>query len=535
MDRPPLLNVRIAHTEPVFDFLTGSPRKGDDAADGHRHHDFMDSPTDSIAQGFTPAHAQLARSAGVPATLAAESYVEALARIVYYWGYPAVDTFGRTNMWEIMDGKTGLQLGLLPGAAKNYTGALTDYMSPAQRWVVSPNNDTIYGAGFADLTDETAVIQTPTEVPDGHYWTIQIVDVLTNVTHQLGSATGTPGGKFLLVGPDWDGELPEDFLDVLRSPTNVAGVFPRSFAARSEASKQQARSVLDQIGMYPFSEDRPGPRSFGYEAHAANSIYPQGVTAEMLAADPDASRPQWVKPESFWTDLAAMLDFNPTMGAADTPMADQAKTLVALHRSDKSYRALLDRAALRADVALHQSASYVQTGVDAGNGWQRQRNSGLWGTDWFGRALAAVIYIYVNDFHEAVYLVRGTDHDGALLHGRERYTMTFTEDALPPVDRSRGGFWSLTMYDKDAFMLADAPGNRVNLGTVNLDAGDLVFRDGKLTLHLSHDEPTDPDARANWLPAPHDEFRLIIRSYVPDRSVLDETYRFPDVVRATGL
>ena len=240
----------------------------------------MDSPTDSIAQSFTPAHAQLARSAGVPATLAAESYVEALARIVYYWGYPAVDTFGRTNMWEIMDGKTGLQLGLLPGAAKNYTGALTDYMSPAQRWVVSPNNDTIYGAGFADLTDETAVIQTPTEVPDGHYWTIQIVDVLTNVTHQLGSATGTPGGKFLLVGPDWDGELPEDFLDVLRSPTNVAGVFPRSFAARSEASKQQARSVLDQIGMYPFSEDRPGPRSFGYEAHAANSIYPQGVTRQ---------------------------------------------------------------------------------------------------------------------------------------------------------------------------------------------------------------------------------------------------------------
>ena len=106
------------------------PARVHDAADGHRHHDFMDSPTDSIAQSFTPAHAQLARSAGVPATLAAESYVEALARIVYYWGYPAVDTFGRTNMWEIMDGKTGLQLGLLPGAAKNYTGALTGLHEP---------------------------------------------------------------------------------------------------------------------------------------------------------------------------------------------------------------------------------------------------------------------------------------------------------------------------------------------------------------------------------------------------------------------
>jgi hypothetical protein len=47
----------------------------------------------------------------------------------------------------------------------------------------------------------TVVIQTQTEVPDGHYWTIQIVDVMTNVCHQLGSASGTPGGKFRLVGP----------------------------------------------------------------------------------------------------------------------------------------------------------------------------------------------------------------------------------------------------------------------------------------------------------------------------------------------
>jgi hypothetical protein len=46
-----------------------------------------------------------------------------------------------------------------------------------------------------------------------------------------------------------------------------------------------------------------------------------------------------------------------------------------------------------------------------GNG----RNGGLWGTDWFGRARAAVVYILVNDYHEAVYLIRGTDAKGALL------------------------------------------------------------------------------------------------------------------------
>ncbi len=62
-------------------------------------------------------------------------------------------------------------------------------------------------------------------------------------------------------------------------PTNVAAVIPRSFAAHSEESKQQARVVLDQIGMYPLDEDQPGQRSFGYEADAATAIFPPGLTA----------------------------------------------------------------------------------------------------------------------------------------------------------------------------------------------------------------------------------------------------------------
>ncbi len=49
-----------------------------------------------------------------------------------------------------------------------------------------------------------------------------------------------------------------------------------------------------------------------------------------------------------------------------------------------------------------------------------------WGSDWYGRAIAAVIYIFVNDYHEAVYLTRGTDSQGQLLNGREHYTRPST-------------------------------------------------------------------------------------------------------------
>src|SRR5262252_2286424 len=120
-----------------------------------------------------------------------------------------------------------------------------------------------------------------------------------------------------------------------------------------------------------------------------------------------------------------------------------------------------------------------------------------------------------------IYFIRGTDAKGALLEGRNTYTMTFAKDALPPMDRTRGGFWSLTMYDKDYFMLPNSPNGRTNIGTVNLDAKELKFApDGSLTITISHEQPAEAVARANWLPAPEGQFALIVRAYVPKQSVL---------------
>ena len=155
-------------------------------------------------------------------------------------------------------------------------------MPAAQRHVVTPNNDTIYGAGFADLTTDAVVIQTPIDAPPGHYWTIQFVDLFTTVIHQLGSASATPGGKFLLVGPEWKGQRPRGFIDVLHSPTNVTGVFGRSFAARTPEAKAKARAVLNQIGMYPFSENDERPQDLRLRGQRPQ----QGVSTRPHGRDP---------------------------------------------------------------------------------------------------------------------------------------------------------------------------------------------------------------------------------------------------------
>ncbi len=483
---------------------------------------------------FTPAHPDLANGAGVPAQMANERYVEALARVIYVWGHPLVNTVGRTSTWELMRGhEPGMAMGLFPGSPKNRMGYVDDYLPPAQRKVVTPNNDTIYGACFADLGEEPVVVQTPEDVPAGHYWTIQIVDAFTTVIRQLGSTEGTPPGKILLVGPDWKGEKPEGFLELLRSPTNVSVVMARSFASRTPEGKAQARKVLNQIGAFPLSRNTPGRQLFDCEASARNKVFPPGLTPEMLAADPDLLRNRPVHGATFWDDLEKALDLNPVVGPDDAAMAKQARVLIALRKSDPRWGALLDRTVLAADNELFEGARYDQVGTDAGNGWQKQENAGLWGVDWLGRAQAAAIYIYVNQYEEAIYLIRGTDAKGALLQGRYRYEIRFEKGQLPPVDPQRGGFWSLTMYDRDYFMVSDSPNGRTNIGTVNLNANELRYgSDGSLTITISSEEPADADARANWLPAPHDQFALLVRAYVPTKPLLDGSYKLPEVTRA---
>ena len=115
------------------------------------------------------------------------------------------------------------------------------------------------------------------------------------------------------------------------------------------------------------------------------------------------------------------------------------------------------------------------------------------------------------------------DGDGEQLDGRHRYELRF--DTAPPV----GAFWSVTMYDLPDFYLVANPIDRYSIGdrTPGIVNGD----DGSLTIVMQHDEPSDPDERANWLPAPAAPFRPLLRMYEPDPSVFDGGYTLPPIKR----
>jgi hypothetical protein len=107
---------------------------------------------------------------------------------------------------------------------RHYSKAFT----PANHDVVTPNNDTPYSWAWLDLRAEPIVISVP-EVPRERYYVLQFIDLFTYNNAYIGSrATGNGAGDFLMVGPQWKGEVPAEVKKVFRSETQVVGILGRT-------------------------------------------------------------------------------------------------------------------------------------------------------------------------------------------------------------------------------------------------------------------------------------------------------------------
>jgi hypothetical protein len=68
--------------------------------------------------------------------------IDALAKVVFYCGYPLVDVFGRTSPRQVIN-ELGVLARLVPASPMHKMGFIDDYLARTQRLVVTPNNDTI--------------------------------------------------------------------------------------------------------------------------------------------------------------------------------------------------------------------------------------------------------------------------------------------------------------------------------------------------------------------------------------------------------
>ena len=117
------------------------------------------------------------------------------------------------------------------------------------------------------------------------------------------------------------------------------------------------------------------------------------------------------------------------------------------------------------------------------------------------------------------------DSTGATLTGASTYVVHFDKGKMPPAD----GFWSITMYDSAYYFYP----NPLNKLTESLRDKPVPNADGSLDLYFSHVKPTSAP-EANWLPAPSDQFILMMRIYWPKEtppSILDGTWKPPPILK----
>jgi hypothetical protein len=162
-------------------------------------------------------------------------YVQMVGRMAYVWGYAMVNAHNRRVAFAEVP-EPGLLGGVVPMAPVGYNSMLTNYIAADERFIVTPNQDVVYGAGFTALDKEPTVFQ----VPDfgDRFWVYPLYDQRTDEIGQFGKQYGTEPGFYMIVGRDWQGEVPQGIKGVVRSSTSAV------FACRASSRTRPPRIPL---------------------------------------------------------------------------------------------------------------------------------------------------------------------------------------------------------------------------------------------------------------------------------------------------
>ncbi|WP_433236751.1 DUF1254 domain-containing protein [Streptosporangium sp. CA-135522] len=373
--------------------------------------------------------------------------------------------------------------------------------------VVSPNVDTLYSVSWLDLSAGPVMLSVPDT--DGRYYMLELLDAWTNVFACPGTrTTGNGAGEFALVGPRWQGELP-DGVRRIDAPTATVWCIGRTYtngvADYPAVHAVQTGYRLTPLGATHAATPGPGPMD------------PVTAPVDQVAA---------LDPATFFAMTAHLMAANPPR-PADAPMVERLAQLGVVAGQPFDWDTLtpeLQKEMTRgvADGLALTEATGRRPRAEFRDGWLTAYDLGEYGTDYLHRASVAWVGLGANLPEDAVYPLSRADVDGEAFHGSNSYTLHFGADILPPVD----AFWSLTMYNDRQFFVEN-PLNRYAIG----DRDALEYNaDGSLTLLIQHESPGE-GRRPNWLPAPEGSFNLMMRLYLPRPELLDGTWRMPGVRR----
>lgn len=424
---------------------------------------------------------------------------KALGVLAYQWGYALLRMESAMRDYiNVPDPKPETSY----RAPLNQIGWATKLPMASDKDMPTANNDTFYMSAVVDLS-EPYVLETP-DTKD-RYYVVDVFDMYQNLTNYIGRrTTGTKANTYLLVPPEWKGELPKKYTNVIHTTTQKIWLWGR-LAVLSGEDLAPLHALQKEFKLTPLS--------------AKEGTKPTAEVSTSLPKMPALSKSDKL---NFYKRLAFAMAENPIFSQDRALVGQFEKIGLTPGKFDESKlneaqkRGLYD-ATLEAPLTIIAS---LQSSSQIVDGWTWVTKLDNFGYDYALRSMIAGPYLGGQGEKEALYPIRYTDSEGKPLDGKNNYKIHF--DKEPPVN----AFWSLTMYDAQNKLFVDNELNRYKISRET--KGFVKNKDGSYDIIVQHKKPQSTD---NWLPSPDGAFYMILRLYQPNDEILELKYNLPTVTK----
>ena len=458
-------------------------------------------------------------------TLMEELYFQRACQ-VYLWALPAINTVA------MRDGSAKVF-----GPGYNVMPVWKTRLN-AKTVVTTPNSDVIYAMAFLDLKKDGPMV---VEVAPGlqgildDFWQRPLTGPFTESPLGVPTTDGKRwfgdvglvgpdqgrGGKYIVLPPDYQGEVPEDGF-VFRSRTYNVFIFWRAFF-QDPTDLSKPVSVMEATKIYPLGQKETAvPMQFpDGSAVPADLMFPRDASYfDLLARFIDN---EYVDPTEM--DMRGMLAaIGIVKGKPFHPTARQ--------------REILNDAALTAWKMGKAMTTHGIAEMEGGLQWPDRQyvNPFMGGSPFFYEdtymSLDNRMLYFLNAYSAspamainivgkgAKYPTTFRDADGELLSGGKTYRLHL------PAGIPAKLFWSVTVYDLDT---ASGLDNGQPLPSINSMDRPTMNADGSTDIYFG---PEEPQGAANWLrTVPGKSWFILLRLYGPEQPYFDNTWKPDDIVK----
>jgi len=481
---------------------------------------------------FTPLHVSAAptykMSTSIPPQITTPAKVNTrIGTLEFFDGVPTEAT--TQKVYDQLDFSRGVEVFLngIPGAslvalrrglrevgAVDGTIGIWDELLDGKSLLLTGNTESVYALTWIDLSKGPIVIESPPNVLGvlDDFWFRYVAD-LGNAGPDKGK-----GGKFLVLPPGYEGEVPEGYF-VARSPTFNLPLVWRGFPVNGDP-KPASESIRQHARVYPLSEagQEHAPRFVDLSGRAFNTVHANDFSFyaeldEIIQEEPE---------DSYGPDMTGL--FNAIGLVKGKPFAPDARMKKILTDSvavgNATARAIDFRNRMK-DARIYPDRQWNTPFVGGSYEWLSKGGARLFD--------ARTLFYYVATVNTPAmavampgvgsqYASANLDSRGKPLDGAKTYRLRVPAQ-VPVKD-----FWSVVVYDTQTRSLLQTDQRFPSLSSQGKPK---VNADGTVDVYFS---PKPPRDGANWVQTiPGKSWFTIFRLYGPLQAWFDKSWKLPDI------